>query len=86
MTYTTDYYTEWKAAKALPIDDDNISITDEKYEAGDEIYGIFMDSATGGIVSFELTKLLEDDDDSAISSIAQASFAVGLAVLAMAGF
>ena len=45
-----------------------------------------MDSATGGIVSFELTKLLEDDDDSAISSIAQASFAVGLAVLVMAGF
>ena len=46
-----------------------------------------MDSVTGGIRSFELATFLEtEDNDGAMSSIAQASFAVGLAVLAMAGF
>ena len=82
-TYTT-YQTEWKGAKSIPVDDEALTILDQKIDYGSEIYGMIVtETDANWQIAFISEKVTLEG---AFSAFAEATFASALALLAIASF
>ena len=79
-----DYNTSFQGSKAIPVDDDALTIVDAKIEEGTEVYGLMTD--IGGNITFLSEKVALGADAGAMSAFAEATFAAALALVAISGF